>query len=171
MTNIEDEMNNQDFHTWGLKNYPTYKSFINIIDDLELSELFLLFVKIADETVKNIHGYMDKHLHGFKKHDDLHVTIIYSKKPMDVDVKTEEYSTKATFIKFSLFGEEKNTLVAEISCPKLQERNKELTKKYNILGLPTIIIFDFNQKEIKRYAGFLGPEKFIKFISDIESKE
>ncbi len=91
-------------------------------------------VEVSEETKKNIHGYMDKHLHGFKKHDDIHCTIIYSNKPMDVNIKTEEYTTEATFEKFSLFGEEKNTLVMEINCPKLQERNKELMKEYGFVS-------------------------------------
>ena len=43
----------------------------------------------------------------------------------------------------------------------------ETQKKYNVVGLPTVILFDSEQKEVKRFTDFVPPEVFSKAIADL----
>ena len=41
----------------------------------------------------------------------------------------------------------------------------DISKLFNITGVPTIILFDFNLKEIKRFSGFRDANFILDFIS------
>ncbi len=41
------------------------------------------------------------------------------------------------------------------------------TKKYKIMGLPTIVLFNHKGEEIKRFAGYMNKDKFLKFIKNL----
>ncbi len=91
-------------------------------------------IEIDPETIKNIYNYMDKHLPDLKKHEDMHVTIIYSTKPMNKEIKTEEYTAEATFKNFNLFGKDDKYIVAELKCSDLDDRNEKLTDQYGFVS-------------------------------------
>ena len=91
-------------------------------------------VKVAQESIKKIYAYMDKNLPDFEKQEDMHVTLIYSTKLMNIDIKTKEYTAEASFNHFSLFGKEDKFLVAELNCTEMIERNKELVKEYKFIS-------------------------------------
>ncbi len=41
-------------------------------------------------------------------------------------------------------------------------------KKYSIVGVPTIILFDSNGNEVKRVTSFVNPEEFLKMLKEVE---
>ncbi|MBN2417583.1 protein-disulfide reductase DsbD [bacterium] len=45
--------------------------------------------------------------------------------------------------------------------------DKALQKKYGVLGLPTVIIFDAGGKELGRFEGFQPPEKVVAFLKQL----
>lgn len=45
---------------------------------------------------------------------------------------------------------------------------KEFKNKYNIVGVPTIIFYDSNGKEVKRITGYMGPDEFLKILRSIK---
>ena len=45
------------------------------------------------------------------------------------------------------------------------EENIELVEKYNIQSVPTIIIIDDNEKEIKRYSGLMSINELKDFCN------
>ncbi len=49
----------------------------------------------------------------------------------------------------------------------MDENTEKIRKRFNIKGMPTIIIMDSNGKEIKRLTGFVEPEEFIKIIENV----
>ncbi len=50
----------------------------------------------------------------------------------------------------------------------LSEATEKVRKKFNIKGMPTVIIFNSQGKEVKRITGFIPPEEFLKIISEIK---
>jgi thiol:disulfide interchange protein DsbD len=43
----------------------------------------------------------------------------------------------------------------------------QVKKKYNVVGLPTVVIFDSTGRERTRFTEFVPADKFIKAIEDI----
>lgn len=50
----------------------------------------------------------------------------------------------------------------------MDESTEMIRKKFNIVGMPTILIINSNGEEVKRLTGFVGPEEFLKFISEVD---
>ncbi len=53
-----------------------------------------------------------------------------------------------------------NYLLLKVDVDK-HPRVDELTGRYHIRGVPTLIILDGSGQEVDRIAGFLEPEKFV----------
>ena len=52
--------------------------------------------------------------------------------------------------------------------PELKKANKELGKKYNISGYPTVIVFDSNGKEVLKDVGYDGKSKGADFVAKLK---
>jgi len=50
----------------------------------------------------------------------------------------------------------------------LSEATEKVRKKFNIKGMPTVIIFNSSGKEVERITGFIPPEEFLKIILKIK---
>ncbi len=50
----------------------------------------------------------------------------------------------------------------------MSPETERLRNKFNILGMPTILIIDSNGREVKRLTGFLEPEEFFEIINGVE---
>ncbi len=50
----------------------------------------------------------------------------------------------------------------------LSEENEKIREKFNIRGMPTLLIYDTKGNEVKRLTGFVSPEEFLKIISSIK---
>ena len=65
-----------------------------------------------------------------------------------------------------------NTTVDALSdkfvCVKIDtDKNQDLSKKYGVRGLPTVVFFDKEGKEINRIVGFRGPDDFVKTMEEV----
>lgn len=50
------------------------------------------------------------------------------------------------------------------------DQEKEMARAYNIKTVPTIVVLDENNKEVKRQMGYQGPEQFKKWLKDTKAK-
>ena len=89
---------------------------------------------LTKETEKKILEYQKANLGDADLNTDIHCTLIYSKKPLKGEVKTKSYTYTGTFKGFALFGPEQDTLVIEVECPEMVERNAELVKEYGFIS-------------------------------------
>jgi len=88
-------------------------------------------LKLADKSKKYFNSYLKKYLSDYTIVTEPHLTLIFSKKPFEGDIKTKDYVVKGSVKQFNLFD---NILVAEIDSGIIKKRNKELTKKYNFVS-------------------------------------
>ncbi len=63
-----------------------------------------------------------------------------------------------------------NFVLVKIDMTKNNEQNKKIAKKYDIKGLPLVIFFDKEGKELKdlRITGFVPPDKFLKILKKVK---
>ena len=68
-----------------------------------------------------------------------------------------------------------NLVLVEIDFPRtkpqsdaLKAANKELSKKHNIEGYPTVIVFDSNGKELLKDVGYDGKGKAADFVAKLK---
>jgi len=68
-----------------------------------------------------------------------------------------------------------NLVLVEIDFPRtkpqsdeLKKANKELAKKHDIDGYPTVIVFDSNGKELLKDVGYDGKTKGADFVSKLK---
>ena len=56
---------------------------------------------------------------------------------------------------------------------RIEEKEKELKKRFNIKGVPTIIFLDKNGNEISntRITGFVGPDEFLSRMQKVTKKD
>lgn len=59
-----------------------------------------------------------------------------------------------------------NFILVKLDFTEKNNRNEQIRKKLNVIGMPTVIFLDNNGKEINRFSGFLKKEKFLKFLND-----
>ena len=90
--------------------------------------------KLSKESEYKIKEYQEKYLSQYDCNNELHCTLIYSKKPLNKDVLTKEYKYKGIFKDFQLFGPENDTLVIELNSPEMTKRNNELKDEYGFIS-------------------------------------
>ena len=78
--------------------------------------------------------YIKENLSGYESTPRPHLTLIYSKKKFDGEIKTSDYEVTGIVKKFSIFGQDEKALVAEIDCQDLVDRNEKLVKKYGFVS-------------------------------------
>jgi len=72
---------------------------------------------------------------------------------------------KLTFADKNVINESKFFTFYKVDMTKSDsEKNEELRKKFNILGMPTVLIIDSKGNEVKRLTGFVNAEEFLKFM-------
>jgi hypothetical protein len=119
----------------------TFKEYIAEQNSKEEDEMKIHYphgvyisVKLDEKTELAVREYQEKYLKGQKINDELHCTLIYSKKPQVEEIEPAEYTAVGTFKEFNLFGENSDTLVVEINSQDLQRRNEELVQKYRFIS-------------------------------------
>ncbi|MGK9367598.1 protein-disulfide reductase DsbD family protein [Melioribacter sp. Ez-97] len=50
----------------------------------------------------------------------------------------------------------------------ISEETEKLRNKFNIVGMPTVLIIDSSGREVKRLTGFVQPEEFFEIINAVE---
>jgi len=87
-------------------------------------------VDLTPDSIARINQYINAYLPDLEKNSSLHCTLIYSAVPSNDEPKMEEYKASGKFHQFNLFGPNNDTLVAEIKCPKLTQRNQKLVREH-----------------------------------------
>jgi hypothetical protein len=91
-------------------------------------------VKMQEESIIAMEEYCSKYLPGLEINKEWHSTLIYSKKVHKEEIIPASYTAVCTVLHFSKFGKEGETLVAELDCPVLTERNIELVEEYGFIS-------------------------------------
>jgi thiol:disulfide interchange protein DsbD len=50
----------------------------------------------------------------------------------------------------------------------LSEETEKISKKFNIVGMPTVLIIDSKGNEVARLTGFVNAEEFLKIIERVQ---
>jgi thioredoxin:protein disulfide reductase len=58
--------------------------------------------------------------------------------------------------------------VYKVDMTKNDETNEQLRKRFNVIGMPTVLIIDSKGNEIKRLTGFVNADEFLSYIKNIE---
>ena len=91
-------------------------------------------VKMTEESSTKILEYLEKYLPDVEHNEEQHCTLIYSKKEQKEEILPEEYTALAMPKQFSKFGENLETLVVEITCDQLVNRNLQLVNEYGFIS-------------------------------------
>lgn len=63
----------------------------------------------------------------------------------------------------------KNFLLLKVDMTKtLSDKTEEISKRFDIKGLPTILIYNSKGEEIERITGFIGPKNLINVVKSIK---
>ena len=89
----------------------------------------------TQETKEKIQNYIEMNIQlECYNVDDLHCTLVYSKRKPDNLPITSSELYRGTFTNFSLFGDKNEYLVLEFKSPDLQNRNKDLVNTYGFIS-------------------------------------
>lgn len=105
-----------------------------LLEQVIFPEGVYISLSMTSESSEKVKEYCRRVLPDMKLNEHQHLTLIFSKKPSNEMPILKQYKTRVKFKGFSLFGPNKDTLVAEVESVKLVDRNKELVKKYNYVS-------------------------------------
>jgi len=103
-------------------------------DKIHYPDGVYISVKMKEESIIAMEEYCSKYLPGLKINEEWHSTLIYSQKEQKEEIIPESYSATCTVLHFSKFGQDGETLVAELDAPTLIERNKALVEEYGFIS-------------------------------------
>jgi len=91
-------------------------------------------------------------------------------KPIMIDFYSKSCSWCDVLDKKTYTDEEVNSLAEKFICVKIDVyKNRQVTNKYKIQGLPTIVFLNSEGEEIERIVGYRGPSAFVEIMSKILS--
>ena len=119
---------------------------------------------LSEESKPSFLQFMKDNIPEAEPNPDPHITLIYSKKKFDGDVKIEEYSVEGNVKGFSIFGQRgERILVAEIDSEVIKNRNKNLVSEYGFIS-------DFDEFKPHITLTYKMPEDFdIKTLPDFDT--
>jgi 2'-5' RNA ligase len=112
----------------------TYKEFL--LMEKIIPGVFI-GVKLSEKSLNDIEQFIEnQHIPSPIARDDIHITLIYSKKsfPMEEWKQTKTIKEFANPIKFNYFGDKKNCLVVLLDSSFLIERNAEIVEQYGAIS-------------------------------------
>jgi len=56
----------------------------------------------------------------------------------------------------------------KLDMTKTTDENEALRKRFNVIGMPTVLIIDSQGKEMNRITGFVNAEEFLAFIKEVK---
>jgi len=121
---------------------------------------------------KEIIDYISNNIPWLEINEDLHLTLIYSNKPHEKQIKRKKYQCIWKFKKFSKFWDKWESLVIEIESDDLIKKNKELSDEHSFVSdydeyLPHISIsYKWEDIDIDTLPDFNKDIEF-KFIHEI----
>jgi thiol:disulfide interchange protein DsbD len=141
------------------KGFRTFKTIFSVVV-LVLS----IYVLIPSEKLEpewkpfSIHGYQSSLNNKERMVIDFYADWCIPCKELDALT----FSDKRIIEKFDHFT------VYKVDMTKNNETNEQLRKKFNVVGMPTVLIIDANGNETKRLTGFVNADEFLTFIKDVE---
>jgi len=75
---------------------------------------------------------------------------------------------KLTFSDKRVLKEFEQFTVYKSDQTKNDETNEQLRKRFNVIGMPTVLIIDSKGNEVKRLTGFVNADEFLTFIKDLK---
>ncbi len=73
-----------------------------------------------------------------------------------------------TFSDERVLNEFEGFTVYKVDMTKNNETNEQLRKRFNVIGMPTVLIIDSNGNETKRLTGFVNADEFLTYIKDLQ---
>ena len=91
-------------------------------------------------------------------------------KPIMIDFYGESCSWCDVLDKKTYTDEEVNSLAEKFICVKIDVyKNRQVTNKYKIQGLPTIVFLNSEGEEMERIVGYRGPSAFVEIMRKVLS--
>lgn len=141
------------------KGFRTFKTVFSVVV-LALS----IYVLIPSEKLEpewkqfSIHGYQSSLNNNERMVIDFYADWCIPCKELDAIT----FSDKRVIEKFDRFT------VYKVDMTKNNETNEQLRKKFNVIGMPTVLIIDAKGNETKRITGFVNADEFLRYVSDVE---
>lgn len=123
-----------------------------------------IYVLIPSEKLEpewkqfSIHGYQSSLNNNERMVIDFYADWCIPCKELDAIT----FSDKRVIEKFDRFT------VYKVDMTKNNETNEQLRKKFNVIGMPTVLIIDAKGNETKRITGFVNADEFLRYVSDVE---
>lgn len=58
--------------------------------------------------------------------------------------------------------------VYKVDMTKNDETNEQLRKKFNVIGMPTVLVINSKGNEVKRLTGFVNADEFLNYIKNVD---
>jgi thioredoxin:protein disulfide reductase len=75
---------------------------------------------------------------------------------------------KLTFSDRRIIDEFDNFTVYKVDMTQNNDTNEQLRKRFNVIGMPTVLIIDSKGTEVKRLTGFVNADEFLTYIKDLK---
>lgn len=72
-----------------------------------------------------------------------------------------------TFSDKRVLNEFERFTVYKVDMTKNNDVNEELRKRFNVVGMPTVLIIDSKGNEIKRLTGFVNADEFLSLVRQV----
>ena len=73
-----------------------------------------------------------------------------------------------TFSDQRVLNEFERFTVYKVDMTKNNDANEQLRKRFNVIGMHTVLIIDSKGNEIKRLTGFVNADEFLSFINKVD---
>lgn len=73
-----------------------------------------------------------------------------------------------TFSDKRIINQFENFTVYKVDMTKNNETNEQLRKKFNVVGMPTVLVIDSKGNELKRITGFVNADEFLRYVSNVD---
>ncbi|MFK7974138.1 MAG: thioredoxin family protein, partial [Rickettsiaceae bacterium] len=117
----------------------------------------------------------ETHFVKIKSYEDLEKAILETDKPVLLDFYADWCvecirMERASYSKLPVQKELERFLVLKADVTGQDDIDKELMKKFKIVGPPATLFFDQNNQLIKKFSffGFKGPEEFVEHLQKIK---
>lgn len=73
-----------------------------------------------------------------------------------------------TFSDKRVLDEFERFTVYKVDMTKNNDTNEQLRKRFNVIGMPTVLIIDSKGNEVNRLTGFVNAEEFLSFVNKVD---
>ncbi len=73
-----------------------------------------------------------------------------------------------TFSNKRVLNEFERYTVYKVDMTKNNDTNEQLRKRFNVVGMPTVLIIDSKGNEVKRLTGFVNANEFLNYVTEVD---